>query len=166
MGVATIESFPEVEDRTGISCLLDWVMEPPILEFEGLNQTMKTQYRKVGDTLVVSVDGKLSFDNQDAIKLELARLARSIEQEAAQPNDSAATKIVFDLGGLEFVGSSGISNFVQTLKEFTLRSPIKPTYTNVGTEFRRVMQALDDSKLFDFHDVEQRARSQRRRYDH
>ena len=59
---------------------------------------------------------------------------------------------------LEFVGSSGISSFVQTLKEFTAVAQTKPRYCNVKSEFRRIIKAFDEEDLFQFYETEDRAR--------
>jgi hypothetical protein len=47
---------------------------------------------------------------------------------------------------------------VQTLKDFNRRSPTKPRYCNVGSEFQKVIRAFDDNEEFDFYDTEERAR--------
>ncbi len=114
---------------------------------------MKTQINKKGDTLVVSMEGKMDFEMQDALRQDLHQLVND-----AKKTDQAAAKIVFNLKELEFVGSSGISNFIQTLKEVSSKTDQKPRYCEVSNEFRRVMQALDESKTFEFYDTEERAR--------
>ena len=59
---------------------------------------------------------------------------------------------------LEFVGSSGISSFIQTLKDFGSENPVKPRFCNVRSEFQRVMKALDDSGQFEFYEDEENAK--------
>ncbi|MCM2279364.1 MAG: STAS domain-containing protein [Oligoflexia bacterium] len=112
---------------------------------------MKTQFKKNGDTLIVSMDGKLDFETHVPLREDLAKLVR--------PNntDSAPKKIIFNFEKLEFVGSSGISSFVQTLKEFNTVAPVKPVYCNVKNEFKRVIKAFDETDLFEFFDNEERA---------
>ena len=114
---------------------------------------MKTHIKKNGDTMVVSMDGKLDFELQEPLKQHLKKVS-----ENAAKSDIVPTKIIFNLEGLEFVGSSGISTFVQTLKEFNQRSPSKPVYCNVKSEFRRVMKAFDEEGTFDFYENEERAK--------
>ena len=115
---------------------------------------MKTQIKKIGDTVVVSMDGRLDFEAQEPLRKDLSKLI----QRVVAPTDSTPKKVIFNLEGLEFVGSSGISSFVQTLKDFNQRSPEKPRYCNVKSEFRRVMKAFDESDLFEFYESEERAR--------
>lgn len=113
---------------------------------------MKTDIKKNGDVVIVSMDGRLDFETNAPLREELSKLIR--------PNktDSTPKKIIINLEKLEFVGSSGISSFVQTLKEFNSISPSKPRYCNVKSEFKRVIKAFDEEQAFEFHDNEERAK--------
>jgi anti-anti-sigma factor len=113
---------------------------------------MKTQIKKNGDTIVVTMDGKLDFETYVPLREDLSKL---MDQTMT---DSTPKKIIFNLEKLEFVGSSGISSFVQTLKEFNANAPTKPRYCNVKSEFRKVIKAFDEAELFEFYDNEDRAR--------
>jgi len=113
---------------------------------------MKTQIKKLGDTIIVTMDGKLDFGTHIPLREDLGRLLDNSKM------DSVARKIIFNFENLEFVGSSGISSFVQTLKEFNSNSPMKPRYCNVKSEFRRVIKAFDEGDIFEFYENEERAR--------
>lgn len=113
---------------------------------------MKTKIRKIGDTVVICMDGKLDYEIQGNLKQDLTKLASGLK------SDVAPKKIIFNLENLEFVGSSGISSFVQSLQEINNSSSIKPRYCNVRSEFQRVMKAFDEEGLFEFYDNEERAR--------
>lgn len=113
---------------------------------------MKTQIKKVGDTTVVSIDGKLDFEVQDTVRSDLAKLMGNTKR------DELPKKVIFNLENLEFVGSSGISSFVAALREFNSRAEVKPRYCNVRSEFRRVMNAFDGGENFEFYETEDRAR--------
>jgi anti-anti-sigma factor len=117
---------------------------------------MKTKIIRSGDTVTISIAGHLSFESQEPLKSNLHRLI----DEAR--TDSVAKKVIVNLENLEFVGSSGISSFVQTLKEFNAKSPVKPRYCHVKSEFQKVIRAFDDDRAFEFYDDEDRAR---RSYD-
>ena len=108
---------------------------------------MKTNVRKEGNAVIVSIGGRLTYENTDTFKESLIKL-----QE-----DSKKDQVVFDLTELEFVGSSGISAFVQTLRDFNIRHPQKPRYTNVRNEFKRIMLAFDETGSFEFYDSAERA---------
>lgn len=108
---------------------------------------MKTQIKKIGDTVIVSIDGMLDYEVQEPLKNDLERIV------SHSKTDSAATQLIFDFENLEFVGSCGISNFVQTLKEVSSKSSVRPRYTNVKSEFKRVMKAFDEENVFDFEEI-------------
>ncbi|MBC7693727.1 MAG: STAS domain-containing protein [Methylotenera sp.] len=113
---------------------------------------MKTNVKKLGDTMIVTMDGTLDYEMQEPLREDLSKLIRN------HKTDSVPTKIIFNLEGLEFVGSSGISSFIQTLKEFGNRTPTKPRYCNVKSEFRKVMKAFDEADSFEFFENEDRAK--------
>jgi anti-anti-sigma factor len=113
---------------------------------------MKTQIKKNGDTIVVIMDGRLDFETHVPLREDLIK----IMDEAR--TDSIPKKIIFNLEKLEFVGSSGISSFVQTLKEFNTNAPTRPRYCHVKSEFRRIIKAFDEEEQFEFFDNEDRAR--------
>ncbi len=113
---------------------------------------MKTHIKHAGDTIIVSMDGKLDFETYVPLREDLSKI---IDQTKT---DSTPKKVIFNFEKLEFVGSSGISSFVQALKEFNASVPNKPKYCNVKSEFRKVIKAFDESDLFDFYDNEDRAR--------
>ncbi len=113
---------------------------------------MKTKIKKSGDTIIVSMDGKLDFETHVPLREDLSKLMNPISQ-----TDSTPKKIIFNLENLEFVGSSGISSFVQTLKEFNANSPTKPRYCHVKSEFQKIIKAFDETDLFEIYENEDRA---------
>lgn len=109
---------------------------------------MKTKITKKGNVTIVSMDGKVDYEAQEPLKKDLRKLLEPSK------TDAVATKIIFNFENLEFVGSSGISAFVQTLREFNARSPHKPRYVGVKNEFKKVIQAFDPDRQFHFFDSE------------
>lgn len=107
---------------------------------------MKTQIKISGDTILITMDGKLDFGTHVPLRDDLRKLLNEPQK------DATPKKIIFDLSDLEFVGSSGISSFVQTLKEFNTQSPSRPRYCNVKSEFRKIIKAFDDAEAFEFFD--------------
>ncbi len=148
---------------------------------------MKTQIKKNGNTTVVNFEGKLDFETHLPLRQSLAKLisgdtasdtipapqtgakakkkARAqIQKETLPSQDATATdstpkKIIFNLERLEFVGSSGIASFVQTLRDFNANAPSKPVYCNVKSEFKRVIRAFDETGNFEFIDSLEAAHS-------
>lgn len=113
---------------------------------------MKTQIKKEGDTWVVSMEGYLDFENQMPFRERLIKLANQTR------SDIAPKKIIFNLENLKFVGSSGISAFIQALKEFGENTSTKPRYCHVKSEFQRLMKAFDEKQEFEFFNDEEDAR--------
>jgi anti-anti-sigma regulatory factor len=61
------------------------------------------------------------------------------------------------MSSLEFVGSSGITQFIQTLKDFGIKTDQKAHIMKASSEFRKVMKAYDDEETFQFVEVEGQA---------
>lgn len=114
---------------------------------------MKMKTQKIGDTVVVVMDGKLDFGTAEPLREDLSKLSRNLVA-----TDESARKVIFNLDKLEFVGSSGISSFVQALKEFNDTVPNKPRYCHVKSEFKRIIKAFADEESFEFYENEDRAR--------
>ena len=108
---------------------------------------MKTSIRKDGDSVIVILEGHLDFETTDTFRESLMKLERQ----------SVNSRVIFDLGALQFVGSSGISAFVQALRDFNSRASQKPRYTNVKSEFRKIISAFDENGSFEFWDNTERA---------
>ncbi len=107
---------------------------------------MKTQFQRSGDTLVVSIKGKIDFASQETLKEDLYKLLKPPKTDEVPKN------IIFDMGKLEFVGSSGITSFIQTLKDFNTKAPNKPCYQNVKSEFQKIIRAYDEENAFEISD--------------
>ncbi len=118
---------------------------------------MKTKIEKEGDTVLVSMGGRIEHEIHEPFKENLRQLIRD------QRTDCTPKNIIFDLKELEFVGSSGISKFVQTLKDFSTQSHRKPRYCNVRNEFKKIFKALDEENHFEFFDNREQAK---RSFDH
>jgi anti-anti-sigma regulatory factor len=58
--------------------------------------------------------------------------------------------VIIDLKNLNFVGSTGITNFLTMLKNFNQQAKSKPNYINVKNEFKQMIDALDEQKGFIF----------------
>lgn len=113
---------------------------------------MKTNIKKSGDTIVVEFNGKLNFEIREPLKNDLSKI---IDENRT---DSTPKKIIFNLEKLDFVGSSGISNFIQTLREFNHSLEVKPKYCHVKSEFQKIIKSFDDEQEFNFYDSEETAK--------
>lgn len=122
---------------------------------------MKTKIRKDGDTLIINFGGRLSYETQEPLREDLVKISKAIAQAAKM--DTASKKIIFDLGGLEFVGSSGIASFVQALRNFNKDAPSRPRYCNVRSEFQKIIRAFDEEASFEIYETEDAAKKS---FDH
>jgi anti-sigma B factor antagonist len=107
---------------------------------QGKNMSMKARMiRDAQGNIVVQMEGDLNYEHSIPLRQEL--------QGLAQKHPNAEIKI--DLGGIDFVGSSGICHFVETLK--ILKNVNKRTVQlgNVRAEFRKVFRlyGLEDANL-------------------
>ena len=107
-------------------------------------EVMNSKIKKIGDTIVGSVGGKLDYETQEPFKENLKKIA------TATKTDSTPTKVIFDMEGLEFVGSSGITQFIQTLKDFGQNTDQKAHILKASNEFKKVMRAFDEEQTFEF----------------
>ena len=108
---------------------------------------MKTQIKVQDDCHHVELSGYIDFE-------AMRPLALSIEQIYRQDSEA---RVVINLRGLHFVGSSGISSFVKTLKTFN-RARVKPSYFGLKSEFQRMFRLFEDKDVFDICDNEEVAR--------
>jgi anti-anti-sigma factor len=113
---------------------------------------MKTHIKRTGNTIIVEVHGRIDHESQAPLRDSLSRLVRQTK------TDSVPQQIIFDLKQLEFVGSSGISNFIQALKDVNAQAAIKPLYCNVKSEFQKIIKAFDEENDFAFFESQERAK--------
>ncbi len=82
--------------------------------------------------ITVHMEGGLDFENNSPLQLELESLTR----------ENPGSTVTIDMHGLDFVGSSGIGMFVDTIRAINKRrDQIK--MSNVKTEFLKVFKLYD-----------------------
>lgn len=102
--------------------------------------------------ITVQMQGDLDYEHSSPLREELNELA------AKNPH----AKITVDLGGIDFVGSSGICHFVETVQSINVKKDDynKMSLSNVSQEFRKIFKLykIDESELiwdkFDFDNDE------------
>ncbi|PIP92574.1 MAG: hypothetical protein COW00_08320 [Bdellovibrio sp. CG12_big_fil_rev_8_21_14_0_65_39_13] len=99
--------------------------------------SMKAQVRtdSMGN-ITVHIEGGLDFDNSLPLKNELQNLAQ----------ENPASQITIDLHGLDFVGSSGIGFFVETIKILNQKKE-QFKLSNVKSEFLKVFKLYDNDLM-------------------
>ncbi len=89
---------------------------------------MEAKFAVCGDVVVVELKGRLDFESAEPFRRTcLQRLARE--------------RVVFDLNHLNFVGSVGLKDFVETLDSMNRQSSAGVRFCGVGPEFRRLFEA-------------------------
>ena len=102
---------------------------------------MKAQITVKEDIIIVRLKGVADFESVDSL-------------EHTCKNYFLKKKIIFNLEGLNFVGSSGLANLSEIIKKLSLKSNFK--MCNVGSEFQKIFA---DSRLksFTFYEDESSA---------
>ncbi len=91
--------------------------------------------------ITIHMEGGLDFENGLPLRKELETLS------AQNPTST----ITLDLHSLDFVGSSGIGHFVETLQALNAKKP-QIKLSNVKTEFLRVFKIYDKDIMQLMHD--------------
>jgi len=107
---------------------------------------MKAKVSHHSTSIVISIDGKVDYETQDGV---CNFINTTIERNK---RDQTAKQIIVNLQNLEFVGSSGITQFVQSLKNIHNETHFTPKYCGVRSEFQKIIKAFDDENEFDFYD--------------
>ena len=86
--------------------------------------------RDANGNIIVHMQGDLNYDHSYPLRNELQLIAQN------NPN----TKITIDLGAIDFVGSSGICHFVETLKIMKENKSNNINISNVKPEFLKIFK--------------------------
>ncbi|MBL7664579.1 MAG: anti-sigma factor antagonist [Bacteriovoracaceae bacterium] len=101
--------------------------------------TMKTNIqRDAQGNITIQMQGGLDYEYCLPLREQLDRIVK----------EYPTTQITIDMAGMDFVGSSGISHFVETIKNIHSKNSGKINLSNVNQEFQRVF------RLFDFNDYQ------------
>jgi len=86
---------------------------------------MEAEITKSGDLTIVRLIGRLDFETAEPFKKNCLGMLQN-------------ERVVFNLQELSFVGSSGITPFIETLIEFASRNNIRPKFCGLTSEFKRL----------------------------
>ena len=89
--------------------------------------------------------------------ISIVRLSGYLDFETVIPfkrdclDTISTSKVIFDFETLNFVGSCGLTSFLQSLQTFGEGLERRPRFVGAGVEFRRLMQMIDfiDSDFFE-----------------
>jgi anti-anti-sigma factor len=89
---------------------------------------MEANFSVASGVVVVELKGRLDFETSEPFRRTcLERLVLE--------------KVVFDLKNLNFVGSLGLKDFVDTLDNMSQKSGVGVRFCGVSSEFRRLFEA-------------------------
>lgn len=86
--------------------------------------------RDANGNIIVHMQGDLNYDHSLPLRNQLENIANS------NPN----SEITIDLGAMDFVGSSGICHFVETIKFLKENRKKNVTLSNVKPEFIKIFR--------------------------
>lgn len=89
---------------------------------------MEAKFGVCGSVVVVELKGRLDFETSEPFR------RTCLEKLVAE-------QVVFDLKNLNFVGSLGLKDFVETLDSMAQNSRQGVKFCGVSTEFRRLFEA-------------------------
>jgi anti-anti-sigma factor len=89
---------------------------------------------KEGDVVVVHLKGRVDYESVEPFR---SHCVRHLSRE----------KVVFNLSELAFVGSIGITDFVQTITQLSQANESGIKFAAVGNEFRRIFEASPMQRL-------------------
>ncbi|MCB0342605.1 MAG: STAS domain-containing protein [Pseudobdellovibrionaceae bacterium] len=102
---------------------------------------MDAKIEEFGDIIVVRLGGFMDFESADAFRANCVR-------------HFSGKKVIFNLTGLSFIGSSGITPFVEGLADLTKNNKEGLRFCGVGAEFRRVFRANSVIRQMEFFENE------------
>jgi anti-sigma B factor antagonist len=84
--------------------------------------------------IIVQMEGDLGYEHSHGLRSEISDLVSKNPQ----------SQVTIDLGGLDFVGSSGICHFLETIHIINQDIDFKKIkLSNVGTDFRKMVRLFD-----------------------
>lgn len=86
--------------------------------------------RDANGNIIVHMQGDLNYDHSIPLRNELQTIA----------NENPNSNITIDLGAIDFVGSSGICHFVETVKYIKENRKANVNLSNVKPEFLRIFR--------------------------
>src|SRR5690606_27078354 len=93
--------------------------------------------RDANGNIIVHMQGDLNYDHSIPLRNELQNIASNNPQ----------SNITIDLGAIDFVGSSGICHFVETIKYLKENRMANVNHSNVKPEFLKIFRlySLDEA---------------------
>ena|SRR3990167_2523869 len=104
---------------------------------------MKAQVINKRGVTIVSFEGFLNFSHPLQLKENLQKLYATKRNK----------KLVFNLEKLEFVGSTGIKDFIEVLRFFN-KDSVRPKFVGLSPEYQKLFRAFERGRKFHIFDSE------------
>ena len=105
---------------------------------------MEAKIQKEGDVTIVHLRGRLDFESSEPFR-------KTCLQDLTQE------KVIFNLNELSFVGSSGVTDFVDTIVSLSEKNDFGVKCYGVSSEFKKIFETRSD-KGVEIYDDEMTAR--------
>ena len=92
--------------------------------------------RDSSGNIIIQMKGDFTYENSAPLRVELSEVI----------NENPTSDITLNMQNIDFVGSSGIGHFVETLRICNVKRPIV-RLSNVRTEFIKVFKLYDLTEL-------------------
>jgi anti-anti-sigma factor len=102
---------------------------------------MQARFRQEADIAIIELFGRVEIESSDSFK------KNCLDKLQGQ-------KVIFDLAGLHFVGSTGILAFLESLQEFAMQNPQMFKMSHVGSEFKKIFAATSLSCIDIFENIQ------------
>lgn len=102
---------------------------------------MEAWIEKTGDVVVVHLRGRVDYETVTPFR---NHCAKHLVKE----------KVVFNLAQLSFVGSIGLTDFLETVTQLSSSAPFGIKFAAVSNEFRRLFEASEIQKLEIYENTE------------
>ncbi len=89
---------------------------------------MQARLKTEADIKIVELFGRVEIEGSESFKQNCL-------------NALVGQKVIFDLAGLNFVGSTGILAFLEGLQDFAMQNPNRFKFCHVGSEFKKIFAA-------------------------
>ena len=89
---------------------------------------MQARIKTEADIRIVELFGRVEIESSESFKQNCL-------------NTLVGQKVVFDLAGLQFVGSTGILAFLEGLQDFAIQNSNRFKFCHVGSEFKKIFAA-------------------------
>lgn len=89
---------------------------------------MQAKVKKEKDAYVIQLSGKVDFDSSEPFRKTVM-------------NHIVGSNVVFNMSELDFVGSNGITPFVETIKNLCDSTEGSVRFCNLSSEFVRIFEA-------------------------